>query len=192
MSSVHFSESSMPDFITNGRSVEDMLQEQVGWEQVSSLVCDDIANLYQTMGFHGFKRMERFESREEAEEARCLRKLIYDVATVRTTVDLVYSALPASATLKGIMMWKKEWYEANLKRLISIMTVAMGTGKFQYTCWLQKAIKCQQCKLKDLIKAMQGIEIAGWDNGHHLMVLNKWVHRKYKAKEKKIQGRQID
>lgn len=188
---ITFSESGDYSFDPAGRTVEEMLQEQVGWEQVASLACDDIANLYQTMGYHGFKRMERYEARGEAEEARCLRKLIYDVASVRTTVDLVYSALPVSATLKGIMDWKKLWYESNLTRLNAIMSAVMATGQYPYMSWLQKAIDCQACRLKDLVKAMQGIEIAGWENGHHLMVLNAALHRRYKKKESK-QGYDIE
>jgi len=188
---ITFSENGDYSFDPAGRTVEDMLQEQVGWEQMSSLVCDDIANLYQTMGFHGFKRMERYEARGEAEEARCLRKLIYDVASVRTTVDLVYSALPVTATLKGVMEWKKLWYESNLKRLNAIMGAVMATGSYPYMSFLEKAIDCQTCKLKDLLKAMQGIEMAGWDNGHHLMVLNASLHRRYKKKESK-QGYDIE
>jgi ferritin len=191
MPTVTFKEADTFSFVTDGRTIEDMLQEQVGWEQVSSLVCDDLSNMFQAMGFHGFKRHERYEARGEAEEARCLRKLIYDVSVARTTVDITYSALPASATLRVILGWKQTWYEGNLSRLSSMLTIATSTGKWQYVPWLQEAIECQGKKIKNLAKLIQNITIAGWDNGHHLLMINAKMHKKFKLKEKKI-GYDID
>jgi len=188
---VKFSEADVYSFVTEGRTVENLLEEQVGWKQISSLVCDDLANMFQSMGYHGFKRMSRYHARKEAEEARCLRKLIYDVANVRTMVNLDYSALPVNVSLHNIFDWQKTWYESNLKRLCSIMTVVLGAGQYQYSCWLQKAIDCQGMMLKDHVKLMQNIGIAGWDNGHHLMIINKFLHKKYKCKEAKKQHAKI-
>ena len=158
---------------------------------MASLFCADLASQYQMMALQGYKRTERYFSRDEMEEAYCLSRFIVDHLQMLPDISVDYTAPPVAGSIKDLLECKMVFYNESLLRLKKIVELSYSGQRYELAEYASCMATCQERSLVKLRRCYNELVYTGWDKAYAMMHSER-LHRKFKKKEAKKQGRKIE
>ena len=167
----------------------DLLQE-VGTLIFANLMFHiDSKNICHKLGYNGFKRWHRFATRNDAEilkKIECHIVEYFDELPVFTNSYI--KAVPKTLQEHLVSWYNREF--AKFLRLNEIKGLLQTNKLFVEAELVQCIIEDVLCEVKKIKRIQLDFSNVAY-NAHHISIVDKNIHRKYKKKEKK-QGYEIE